>query len=238
MKKPSKFNLSALVCACVAGITMVLPQHGISGDLEPPSGPAPTMHSLDEIYDKLITIENTVKGGCTDCTAPVPKTGQINTYGSGDDGDLQKGITWDSNSRFTENNNGTVTDNLTGLIWTKKANCGGEQAWADGLSYCNNLADSGCELSVTDGSSPGDWRLPNVRELQSLIDFGNFDPALPANHPFESVQIFFYWVSSSTAQDSDFKWSVSLRDGTVIPDSSIELGSPIPHWIWCVRSGQ
>ena len=47
---------------------------------------------------------------------------------TGSDGDLQKGVAW-PNPRFTDNANGTVTDNLTGLIWLKNANCFGRPVW-------------------------------------------------------------------------------------------------------------
>lgn len=55
-------------------------------------------------------------------SAGVSKTGQTTSYGTRDDGALQKGVAW-PNPRFTDNANGTVTDNLTGLIWLKNANC-------------------------------------------------------------------------------------------------------------------
>ena len=64
--------------------------------------------------------------------APVEKTGQTTSYAAGDDGDLEKGVTWPS-PRFTDNTNGTVTDNLTGLIWLKNANCFGEKSWSAAL---------------------------------------------------------------------------------------------------------
>ena len=80
--------------------------------------------------------------------------------------------------RFTDNNNGTVTDNLTKLIWTKNANAFGTKKWDDALSAANSLA-SGTIPGLTDGSKAGDWRLPNVRELQSLIDYEFYSPALP-----------------------------------------------------------
>ena len=54
------------------------------------------------------------------------KTGQTVSYALGDDGDLQKGVMWPV-PRFTDNGSGTVTDNLTGLIWLKDANCFGSQ---------------------------------------------------------------------------------------------------------------
>ncbi len=51
-------------------------------------------------------------------TVDLPRTGQTTSYATGDDGDLQVGVDWPL-PRFTDNNNGTVTDNLTGLIWLK-----------------------------------------------------------------------------------------------------------------------
>ena len=87
--------------------------------------------------------------------------------------------------RFTDNNNGTVTDNLTGLIWTKNAN-GFLKYWADALSLANSLKSG--DAGLTDGSKAGDWRLPNLQELESLIDYGSNDPALPAGPPFKGVQ--------------------------------------------------
>lgn len=50
----------------------------------------------------------------------VPRTGQITSYAAGDDGDIQAGLSLPE-PRFTDNGDGTVTDNLTGLIWLKNA---------------------------------------------------------------------------------------------------------------------
>ena len=66
--------------------------------------------------------------------AMVPKTGQTTGYATGDDGALQKGVAW-PNPRFTDNGDGTVTDNLTGLIWLKNANC------ANALKILGNRAN-------------------------------------------------------------------------------------------------
>jgi hypothetical protein len=52
----------------------------------------------------------------SDGPAPVPKTWQTTSYGTGDDGDLRKGVAW-PDPRWTDNGDGTVTDHLTGLIW-------------------------------------------------------------------------------------------------------------------------
>ena len=132
--------------------------------------------------------------------APVPQTGQTSLYHEGDDGDLQMGVQW-PDPRFTDNGDGTVTDHLTGLIWLKNANCfGAGNSWYSALDACNELADGDCGLS--DGSNPGDWRLPNVRELFSLIDHRNAYPALPSGHPFTDALSSDYW-SSTTLSLSD-----------------------------------
>ena len=60
-------------------------------------------------------------GDCPPFPAPVAATGQSVPYGPGDDGEYQMGVSVDS--RFTDNGDGTVTDNLTGLIWLKDAGC-------------------------------------------------------------------------------------------------------------------
>jgi hypothetical protein len=164
--------------------------------------------------------------------APVPKTGQTESYASGDDGDLQKGVQW-PDPRFTDNGDGTVTDHLTSLIWLKNANCFGDLDWDGALDASNNLADGQCGLS--DGSSPRDWRLPNVRELYSLIDHGNSFPALPSGHPFTGVMFGFndfYWASTTLAGSHDDAWNVRMTIGSV---NAFIKGSN--SHVWPVRGG-
>ena len=59
------------------------------------------------------------------------------------------------------------------------------------------MANGYCGLM--DGSEAGYWRLPNIRELYSVIDFGQSRPALPPGHPFFGVQDGYYWSSTTTA---------------------------------------
>ena len=145
-----------------------------------------------------------------DGPAPVPKTGQTKFHAIGDDGALERGVIW-PNQRFTDNGNGTVTDNLTGLIWLKNANCFGERTWQQAIDDCNNLSAGWCGL--LDGSSSGDWRLPNVRELHSIIDYGKFDPALPSEHLFTNVQSTYYWSSTTHPSSPHGAWAITLEDG-------------------------
>ena len=131
----------------------------------------------------------------TTAAVDLPRTGQTATFAAGDDATLAKGVAW-PDPRFTDNGNGTVTDNLTGLIWLKKADCIGPRNWADALAAMNALASGQCAL--TDGSRTGDWRLPNRKELRSLVDYSETGPALPAVHPFINVNVQdVYWTSST-----------------------------------------
>jgi hypothetical protein len=159
-----------------------------------------------------------------DPPAPVEKTGQNTSYREGDDGDLQMGVA-SPNPRFTDNGDGTVTDHLTGLMWSKNANHG-SKIWNDAINYSNNLSlgSDGC------GSSYTDWRLPNIKELLSLIDYGDWDPALPAGHPFTPVDKYLhYW--SSTTLGSNNAWLLSFR-GLMNYDNKTET-----FYIWPVRGG-
>jgi hypothetical protein len=162
--------------------------------------------------------------------AAVEQTGQTTSYATGDDGDLEKGVPW-PNPRFTDNSDGTVTDNLTGLIWLKDANCFGQRTWSNALSDSNGLENGECGL--TDGSNTGDWRLPNRFELESLLNLGNTYPALPSGHPFSNVQSLYYW--SSTGYDYDahlYAWHVRMYYGSVgygQKDNS--------SYVWPVRGG-
>lgn len=139
--------------------------------------------------------------------------------------------------RFTDNGDGTVTDNLTGLIWLKNANCFGGNNWQSALDAANNLSDGQCGL--TDDSSAGDWRLPNFNELGSLIDSNQSTLALPAGHPFSGVQggaSDFYWSSTTEAPQQDYAWVVTLNSGHVINRNKTTPGYG-SYYVWLVRGG-
>lgn len=160
----------------------------------------------------------------------LPKTGQTVCYdntgststplsscaGTGQDGDLRWGSAWPT-PRFTNNNNGTVTDNLTGLIWLQKADCFGNQTWANALANANLLNSASNSCGLTDGSAAGDWRLPNINELRSLLDLQNNPPLPPSGHPFTGIpaQIGTYWWTSTTnAKATNNAWYISASDGS------------------------
>ncbi|MFZ1463615.1 MAG: DUF1566 domain-containing protein [Anaerolineae bacterium] len=230
---------------------------------EPASGPTSgTMHTLNEIMAAAPALD--VANGATAATvangktfwgltsgqwglrtgtasfgntyqAGVPKTGQITSFAAGDDGALQKGVAWPS-PRFTDHSNGTVTDNLTGLIWVKNANCFSTQTWANALTAANTLASGSCGL--TDGSAAGAWRLPNVREMQSLVDYERFSPALPSGYPFSNVQSNIYWTSTTNiGVGPTFAWGVGLQVGFVYGIFAAALPKTEAYYVWPVRGG-
>lgn len=177
--------------------------------------------------------------------APVPKTGQTQDFwgllGIGDDAYWEKGVPWPT-PRFRDNGNGTVTDNLTGLIWTKNAKLSDILVHRQtACEMCDELEDG--DKGLTDGSQPGDWRLPNVRELQSLISYGCNNPALPntegtgewtADNPFTEVQSYYYWSSTyDIVSETAYGWRVDFTDGSVIRSEN-QSGSNV----WCVRGGK
>ncbi len=179
----------------------------------------------------IFGVVGTLSTNAASSSAAVPKTGQTTSYATGDDGDLEKGVALPS-PRFTDNSNGTVTDNLTGLIWLKNANFkAGMRTWANALTDCATL-NSG-EGGLTDGSVEGAWRLPNAKELYSLIDLARVNPALPSGHPFEGVLSDNYWSSSTYAQTTGSAWHVALNVGSVY-----FAAKTIPISVWPVRGGQ
>jgi hypothetical protein len=158
--------------------------------------------------------------------APVPKTGQTTSYAARDDGALQKGVAWPT-PRFIDNLNGTVTDKLTGLVWTKNANAFGAQTWAQALNDAATLANG--SYGLTDGSKSGDWRLPNIRELTSL------GPPFPEGHPFTNLVLDLatvYW--SSTSISDLYALTVFFSYGYVSVDGKSHLA---PN-VWCVRDAK
>jgi hypothetical protein len=232
-----------------------IPMAAMAGDLDSPAAPtdpASAMYTMQDVYNRIDDgTEGTKRGGTF--TEPgkgptstgktlddlynlasersrVAQTGQTTFYKTGDDGDLQKGVVW-PNPRFTVNTGsgaGTVTDNLTGFMWAKDANAAGLKTWDGALTYCNDLILGGYN----------DWRLPNIKELLSLIDFGKNAPALPGGHPFDNVQahlLSFYGSSTTNHGNSAHAWHVYMHSGNV--DSIGKGPIPILH-VWPVRGGQ
>jgi hypothetical protein len=153
---------------------------------------APKDVLLKVYYKKVLPVS-----GGSDGVIALPKTNQTRSFAPRDDGELQIGVAWPS-PRFTDNADGTATDNLTGLIWTKDAAtptpaaCGSLKfrTWQAALNLVK------C-LNANNYLGKSTWRLPNIVELESLLDFSQFRPCLPQGHPFSGVKPLEYWSSST-----------------------------------------
>ena len=166
----------------------------------------------------------------------LPKTGQVTCYdaagvalasclGTGQDGELQTGVA-EPSPRFTVDGTGScVTDNLTGLMWPANANLAAAiRTWQQALDDANAL--NLCSFT--------DWRLPNRKELRSLINYNLANNAATLNtQGFSNVQAGDYWSSSSSAGNPALAWVVLMSDGLVFAD-----GKSTFNYVWPVRAGQ
>jgi hypothetical protein len=120
--------------------------------------------------------------------------------------------------RFTDRGDGTVADACTGLLWQKETadvDRDGRTSEADMVAWCEALAY--VEALTLAGHS--DWRLPNVRELHSIADFGRGEDDLLV-HPIFGTSLaapFFshFWSSTSRAADPASAWAVDFGNGFV-----------------------
>ena len=120
--------------------------------------------------------------------------------------------------RFADNRDGTFTDKLTGLIWLKNANCFGMMPWENARQAVKSLDDGDCgqnpALVLADKSSAGDWRLPTMHELCTLIDFSRRDPALSKGHFFTNIPSGYHWSATTLDSYSGMAWIVYMESGT------------------------
>lgn len=144
------------------------------------------------------------------------------SFGVRDDANLQIGAVLTS-ARFIDNGDGTLADTVTGLTWLKKADCV-NQTWATALSTVNGLASGQCGLS--DGSSAGQWRMPNRSEMLSLSDRaptfpqaaylnGQYQANTSVNGPVVFTNFVvsdYYWTSTTNAADTSQAWSLYSCD--------------------------
>ena len=172
------------------------------------------------------------------------RTGQTASYGAGDDGDLKRGVSWPS-PRFTDNGDGTVTDRLTGLMWLKDADCmasnypdfdvdgttgDGLVTWQHALDFVGGI-NSGAYPNC--GANYDDWRLPNRKELFSLIDYSRYNPALLQRHSFVNVQSGGFWSATTCANYTGGAWYVTMYFGLVYKSPKFQK-----MCVWPVRAGQ
>lgn len=164
--------------------------------------------------------------------ARVPVTGET----AGATGSAN-GTAWPS-GRFVGSgaSNNCVSDKLTGLMWVKDLNTviikgstnGNYTTWQNALDSVKQANADGGYCGYTD------WRLPNVNELKSLVNYGEISPAAwLSTGGFVGVQANFYWSSTSYASNIYSAWLVNFYEGIV--DASNKSNN---NYVWPVRGGR
>jgi hypothetical protein len=193
----------------------------MAGSLTPSNAPAPTMHSLEQIYQEIIKVHDRITPTTviysSTIVSTLAKTGQTNSFHFGDDGTYQQGASW-ATPRFiigSGSSSNCVTDQMTGLMWLRNPSAT-PMNWTNAINYCEDLDGS-------DGRGGfNDWRLPNFHELLSLIDARFVNPVLPntagdghsaENDPFTGIQSDSYWSSTTFAGYTDNARIVNLGSG-------------------------
>jgi formylglycine-generating enzyme required for sulfatase activity len=127
----------------------------------------------------------------------LPDTGQTTSYTTslGEDSDFLI-----NPPSFTDNGDGTVTDNITGLVWQKTD--GGEMNWENAATFCSNLVLG----------NYSDWRLPTSFELFSINNYNHLTPALNTDY-FTTSQAEYWWSSETQKDDVSKVWVVNAGGG-------------------------
>jgi hypothetical protein len=111
-------------------------------------------------------------------------------------------------NRFVINADGTARDRLTKRVWLKPPGTMQQTVrWEKALEAI-------ATLNTENAYGHSDWRLPNIRELESLVDLNRHSPALPPGHPFKDIAEG-YWSATTSAYEKRYAWVLYPRDGAV-----------------------
>ncbi len=172
----------------------------------------------------------------TGTAAELPRTGQrtcfdqtgqsIDHTDSGQDGDLQTGSIWPE-PRFIDNGDGTVTDQLTGLMWMFDGRSLGKMSWQAAMQGGALLQSATKE---PDNRIPGlkaeyaDWFLPDIRQLETL--FNGEEPYLHNwlnSWGFKNIQADSYW-SATVSPNPYTAWIFRFNSGVAEQAAKIDKG--------------
>ena len=143
-----------------------------------------------------------------------------------------------SPSPYTDNEDGTVSDSRTGLMWKQ---CAEGQTWAEGQTLTDTCGSSDlaskstwddAKLLTDNFAGQSDWRLPNVRELQSIVDWSRNSPAID-KAAFPNAPSDYFWSSSPYVSDPTRAWSVYFLSGNT--DGLPLSGAPDGYAVRLVR---
>ncbi|MDW7771735.1 MAG: DUF1566 domain-containing protein [Desulfobulbaceae bacterium] len=128
-------------------------------------------------------------------------------------------------SRFVPDGD-IVHDRHTGLCWRQTASLSSKPVrWAEALQLVAGL-------NQAESDRKKGWRLPNINELESLVDCSRHSPALEVNHPFTEVRDV-YWSSTTSFFETDWAWALYLNKGAL----GVGFKKQAEFYIWPVRNG-
>jgi hypothetical protein len=153
--------------------------------------------------------------------------GQVSLTGFPPEGFVRAVCGGKNESTKINNGDGTVTDLGTGLMWQQVNAEAVAVSWEAALDYCETLVRAG----------RGDWRLPNTKELQSIVDYETKDPAIntaffPNTKP-DATAGSIYWTSTTQTMNSNYAWTVHFYHGGIFRENKTEQ-----HYVRCLRGGQ
>lgn len=140
----------------------------------------------------------------------VPDTGQTTDYDGtlvGEDNDYSFNA-----PSYTDNGDGTVKDNVTGLLW-QKTDDDTTRSRSDAIAYCGGLSLG----------SYSDWRLPNSRELLYLVDYGKSGPNPMIDVVFVNTDQASYWTATADVMTAGKAWRVDFRYGQMLSSADTDL---------------
>ena len=167
----------------------------------------------------------------TNCN--LPDTGQTVHYSTapGDDSDYQPSGSHPDYTIYNPVGSSLVTvDNRTGLMWVTNpadAVMGGTYNWAGAIAACETLNYAGYGPGVANNG----WRLPNIKELQSIVDYGRQNPSINTAYFFDT-QSSYYWSSTTYIPNTSFAWLVYFYSGNTLYYNKTDS-----HYVRCVRAG-
>jgi Protein of unknown function (DUF1566) len=120
--------------------------------------------------------------------------------------------------KYTNNGDGTVTDDVTGLMW-QQAGPTGKYTQPDALKYCVDLTLAGYR----------DWRLPSEIELVSLVDYDQSNPSIDPKY-FPGELPYSFWSSTPSVNTPTFGWGVTFAFGSTGTNALVS-----PNSVRCAR---
>ncbi len=168
--------------------------------------------TIQQVGGGILATGQTTCWDPTDTIVPIAPTA---CAGTGQDGELLKGAA----RSYTDNLDGTITDNTTGLEWEKLTNPGDSSIhdWTNTYTWAGAFGKIATLNTATCFAGHCDWRLPNFNELQTLVNYGLVNPAIdPAFNSGGSFTVSSgYWSSTTYQATPSSAWNVFFYGGYV-----------------------